>query len=91
MGKEMDKYLKTLELDKILNMLAEHTSNDKTREMALKIRPDCDLERVKYETLKTSQALNLSIQFGTPAFINFKDICSTVNLSLIHISEPTRR
>ena len=79
MGKEMDKYLKTLELDKILNMLAEHTSNDKTREMALKIRPDCDLERVKYETLKTSQALNLSIQFGTPAFINFKDICSTVN------------
>lgn len=79
MGKEMDKYLKTLELDKILNMLAEHTSNDKTREMALKIRPDCDLERVKYETLKTAQALNLSIQFGTPAFINFKDICSTVN------------
>ena len=79
MGKEMDKYLKTLELDKILNMLAEHTSNDKTREMALKIRPDFDLERVKYETLKTSQALNLSIQFGTPAFINFKDICSTVN------------
>ena len=79
MGKEMDKYLKTLELDKILNMLAEHTSNDKTREMALKIRPDCDLEIVKYETLKTSQALNLSIQFGTPAFINFKDICSTVN------------
>lgn len=79
MGKEMDKYLKTLELDKILNMLAEHTSNDKTREIALKIRPDCDLERVKYETLKTSQALNLSIQFGTPAFINFKDICSTVN------------
>lgn len=79
MGKEMDKYLKTLELDKILNMLAEHTSNDKTREMALKILPDCDLERVKYETLKTSQALNLSIQFGTPAFINFKDICSTVN------------
>lgn len=75
----MNKYLKTLELDKILQMLADFASNDDTKEMALKIRPDSDLERVKYETLKTSQALELSIQFGTPAFSNFKNICSTAN------------
>ena len=31
----MDKYLKTLELDKILEMLAELTSNDETRRLAL--------------------------------------------------------
>mgnify|MGYP002715409726 CR=1 FL=1 len=73
----MNKYLKTLELDKILEMLADLTSNEKTREMALKIRPDYDVERVKLECLKTSQALNLSVQFGTPPFSNFKDI-STV-------------
>jgi DNA mismatch repair protein MutS2 len=73
----MDKYLKTLELDKILDMLAELTSNEETRRMALEIRPDNDLERVRYECLKTSQAFSLSVQFGTPPFSNFKDI-STV-------------
>lgn len=72
----MDKYLKTLELDKILEMLAELTSNEETHRMALAVRPDNDLERVRYECLKTSQALSLSVQFGTPPFGNFKDISS---------------
>ncbi|MBQ9899157.1 MAG: endonuclease MutS2 [Ruminococcus sp.] len=70
----MDKYLKTLELDKVLEMLAELTSNAETRAMALALRPDCDLERTRFECLKTSQALSLSVQFGTPPFTNFKDI-----------------
>lgn len=73
----MNKYLKTLELEKILDMLAELASNEATRKMALELRPDCDLERVRYECLKTSQALELSVQFGTPPFSNFKDITST--------------
>ncbi len=73
----MNKYLKTLELDKILDMLAELASNEATRKMALELRPDCNLERVRYECLKTSQALELSVQFGTPPFSNFKDITST--------------
>lgn len=70
----MNKYLRTLELDKILEMLAELTSNEETRRMALAVRPDNDLERVRYECLKTSQAFNLSVQFGTPPFSNFKDV-----------------
>lgn len=72
----MNKYLKTLELDKILKMLSELCSNSATKEMALAVRPDSDLERVKYETLKTYQALSLSIQFGTPPFSDFKDAVS---------------
>lgn len=70
----MNKYLRTLELDKILEMLAELASNAETKRMALAIRPDTDLERVRYENLKTNQALTLSIQFGLPPFSNFKDI-----------------
>ncbi|MCQ2459155.1 MAG: endonuclease MutS2 [Ruminococcus sp.] len=70
----MNRYLKTLELDKVLNMLADLTSNEETRRMALALRPDADLERVRLECLKTSQALELSVQFGTPPFSNFKDI-----------------
>ena len=74
----MNKYLRTLELDKILEMLADLTSNDKSRSTALAIRPDNDLERVRYECLKTSQAFNLSVQFGTPPFSNFRDITTVV-------------
>ena len=73
----MNKYLKTLELDKILEMLAELASNDETRRMALAVRPDTDLERVRYENTKTNQALALSIQFGLPPFHNFKDISTS--------------
>lgn len=74
----MNKYLRTLELDKILEMLADLTSNEETRKMALAIRPDNDLGRVRRECLKTSQAFSLSVQFGTPPFSNFRDITSTV-------------
>lgn len=70
----MNKYLRTLELDKILEMLADLTSNEETRKMALAVRPDNDLGRVRHECLKTSQAFSLSVQFGTPPFSNFKDI-----------------
>ncbi|MDE5771697.1 MAG: endonuclease MutS2 [Ruminococcus sp.] len=70
----MNKYLRTLELDKILEMLADLTSNEETRKMALAVRPDNDLGRVHYECLKTSQAFGLSVQFGTPPFSNFRDI-----------------
>lgn len=70
----MNKYLKTLELDKILEMLAELASNEETKRMALALRPDTDLAAVRIENLKTSQALELSIQFGTPPFSNFKDV-----------------
>lgn len=73
----MNKYLKTLELDKILEMLAELTSNEESRKMALALRPDCDTERTRFECLKTSQALSLSVQFGTPPFSNFKDVTAT--------------
>lgn len=70
----MNKYLRILELDKILEMLAGLASNEETRRMALSVKPDNDLERVRYECLKTYQAFNLSVQFGTPPFSNFRDI-----------------
>lgn len=69
----MNKYLETLELDKILKMLSELCSNCESKKMSLGIRPDNDFERVKYENLKTYQALSLAIQFGTPHFTGFKD------------------
>ena len=70
----MNNYLKTLELDKILEMLSSLASNDETRRMAMAIRPCSDLAVVCQENLKTNHALELSIQYGNPPFSSFKDV-----------------
>ena len=70
----MNNYLKTLELDKILNMLSSFASNDETKRMAKELRPCYDLSVVRHENTKTNQALELSIQYGTPPFSSFKDV-----------------
>lgn len=74
MVNNMNNYLKTLELDKILEMLSSFASNDETRRMAKELRPCCDLSVVRHENTKTNQALELSIQYGTPPFSSFKDV-----------------
>lgn len=70
----MEKNYKTLELHKILEMLASHTSNETTRQMALDIKPCFDCDEVRREIGKVSQAFELSVRFGTPPFSAFKDI-----------------
>lgn len=70
----MNNYYKSLELHKILEMLSEEASNTKTKEMALALTPESDIDVVRSEMKKTSDAFDLSIKYGTPAFSNFKDI-----------------
>lgn len=70
----MNYYSKTLELDKILEMLSKETSNETSRKMALDIRPSSDCEEIKREIDKVSQAFELSVKFGTPPFTGFKDV-----------------
>lgn len=70
----MNNYYKSLELHKILEMLSEEASNTKTKEMALALTPECDIDVVRSEMKKTSDAFDLSVKYGTPAFSNFKDI-----------------
>lgn len=71
----MNKYEKILELDKILEMLADKTSNEISRKMALGLRPETSISRVREELVKTSEALSLSLRFGTPSFYGFRDMC----------------
>lgn len=70
----MNNYYKSLELHKILEMLSEEASNTKTKEMALALTPESDIDVVRSEMKKTSDAFDLSVKYGTPAFSNFKDI-----------------
>ncbi len=70
----MNKYYTSLELHKILEMLSDEASNELTKEMALSLEPISDLEKVKQEIRKTSDAFDLSVKYGTPAFGSFKDV-----------------
>ena len=70
----MNKYYKKLELDKILELLAEQTYSDACREKALKLKPSFDEEEIRTELKKTDDAFKLSAKFGPPRFCTKKDL-----------------
>lgn len=74
----MNKYFETLELHKILEMLSKEASNARTKQLIFQIHPINDVDIVKRELAKTTEALELTIKFGTPVFVNFKDITFSV-------------
>ena len=74
----MNKYYKKLELDKILELLAEQTWSDVCRERALKLKPQNDIDRVRTELSRTDDAFTLSSRFGTPRFRRIKDISGSI-------------
>ena len=75
----MNKYYTSLELHKILEMLAAEASNERTKEMALSLEPETDVDVVRCEVKKTSDAFDLSVKYGTPAFCSFKDVRGSLN------------
>ena len=74
----MNKYYKTLELHKILEMLSNECSCEKTRKMAREIVPSGDLFTVQREINKTVCAFDLSVKFSTPVFTDIKDISAAL-------------
>ncbi|MBE6837660.1 MAG: endonuclease MutS2, partial [Ruminococcus sp.] len=75
----MNKYYEALELHKILALLSKHCSNAMTKEKALSTTPSNDVLYVKDEVKKTSAALELSIKYATPVFIDFKDVSASLS------------
>ncbi|MCH5203330.1 MAG: endonuclease MutS2 [Oscillospiraceae bacterium] len=70
----MNKYYKKLELDKILELLANETISDYARQKALKLTPLRDFGDIKTELQKTDDAFTLSAKFGTPRFRKLPEI-----------------
>ena len=68
----------TLELHKVLEMLAAEAANEKTKELARALTPDNDPARVRYALQQTEDAFQLSVRFGSPAFDSFTDVCAAV-------------
>ena len=70
----MNKNHKSLELDKILDMLAEQTSFEDARNLALSIEPSPYLFEVNELITETSDAHSLIARFGAPSFGNLHNI-----------------
>ncbi|MCH5195119.1 MAG: endonuclease MutS2 [Oscillospiraceae bacterium] len=70
----MNKYYKKLELDKILELLADETVSDYARQKALKLSPLREFDDIKNELRKTDDAFTLSAKFGTPRFRKVPEI-----------------
>lgn len=74
----MKPFEQVLELDKVLAQASEFASNETTKQMILSCKPSSNLTEVRKEIEKTDDALQLALQFGTPPFSEFKNICNMV-------------
>jgi DNA mismatch repair protein MutS2 len=70
----MDKNLKTLELDLILNKLSDECSCDDAKELALAITPSTDINEVEMLLTQTEDAFSLLARFGAPSFSGLKNV-----------------
>ena len=74
----MDKNFKSLELDKILQKLAEQTSFEDARELALSIEPSTALFEANELIKETTDAHMLIGRFGAPAFGNIHNMTNAL-------------
>ena len=74
----MEKNLKTLEYDKVLENLSLCAASEVIKNMCLGVRPVGDYNRAKVEMEKTAKAYFLSEKFGAPSFGELYDIDETI-------------
>lgn len=68
-----EKYIKMLELDKVLQMLSNEASIDNTKEIALKLSPVSDLRAVTDTIKNTEDAYLLIARYASPSFGKISD------------------
>lgn len=70
----MDKNFKTLELDIILEKLANECTCDDAKDMALSLKPSNELSEVELLLSQTEDAFSLLARFGAPSFSGLKNV-----------------
>lgn len=75
----LDKHAKALELDKVLQRLAEFTSCEDAREAALNLRGETNLELARALMNQTAGAHALLARFGGPAFEGLKNVDASLS------------
>ncbi|MBO5106495.1 MAG: endonuclease MutS2 [Clostridia bacterium] len=74
--KETNRSIKSLELDKVLNLLSKQASLDDTVQLCSEILPVYSLPQVQNLLSKTGDAYSLIARFGTPSFGSAKNVNS---------------
>ena len=69
-----DKTIKTLEFDKICEMLADCAPTDGARSMAISLMPSGDITEVLRRQRRTTDARRLADAKGMPSFGSVKDV-----------------
>ena len=75
---DISKYSKTLELDKILNLLSNETTMNDAKELALSLSATNDFDTVKKLLRQTDDAYVLMSRFAAPSFGNVNGINSVL-------------
>lgn len=70
----MNKNYKTLELDKILEKLADECTCEDAKELALSLNPSNDLSEVELLLSQSEDAFSLLARFGAPSFSGLKNV-----------------
>ena len=74
----MNRDHKSLELDKILALLAEETTCDDAAELALSLEPASDLFTARRLMDETAAAWLLSAKYGGPSFGQLKNVVNAL-------------
>ena len=74
----MQKHINILELGKILKMLADNAICEEAKQKATEIMPSSNLDSVNRLIKNTDDAHMLIGRFGSPGFLNVKNIKSEV-------------
>lgn len=72
----MERHYKSLELDKILNILADKTSCEESREAALNLTPEFNLLKAQKNLQMTDDAYVLTGKYGAPTFGSLKNVAN---------------
>lgn len=76
MSYSIEKYLKTLELDKILELLSRETTLESSAEAVRSIIPKTDYDEVARLLKQTEDAYIFLSRYSSPSFGNAKDVAS---------------
>lgn len=81
MTTQNNKHYKSIELDKVLAMLANHTSCDDAKQLALELCPQSNLSLAQVLIKQTSDAFDLLARFGGPSFGGLKNVNNSLQLA----------
>ena len=74
----IQKYMKTIELDKVLEMLAEKTACADAADFARNLIPVTEIEEVQQMLSETDTAYQMMARFGAPSFYGLQQIVNSL-------------